>query len=643
MLLKNIFCFILIILLSYSNRLYAQKINYPVTNIVPALLSNADAVVRYDSTYAKVEMGNVQLIRKYAITILNSRAEKYAGFSEVYNSFNTINNIKGKLINAEGKQIKTLIKNNISDQSTFGASFSFHDDLRVKSYNFLHREYPYTVEYEYEVNSNSSAFLPSWLPQTGSRLAVEKAVYNLIYYKTDSINFRLYNLPDSALKKNLAQGSHVYKTWVLSNVPAYTYEPYSGAATSFPCLRMMAQNFTLSGLKGSAENWQSLGMFYYNLNKDRDSLPELSVNKFKAMTDTIPDTYGKIARLYRYLQENCRYVANEYGLAGWQTFKAAEVDKVGYGDCKGLSNYMKAMLRTIDIPAHLVLINAGENGYRKSEAQFVNNSFNHMILCVPLAQDTIWLECTSTALPAGYLGTFTCDRMALLLTEKGGVLAQTPAYNKEESYINQNVEVWLEPGKESNRVVLNTLYSGILQDDLLSVYKSKSVNKRKNWQKQSLPFKSYELTQETYEVQETKEKIPQIKERLDILAEHLSNESGKRYLINIPLNMDLMYSIDNGNKRTLPIEIDKDIRYAIEYKINLPEGYKVEARPENVNVNNDFVNMSYKVNISGNVCTVNINFEQHKGIFEVAKYNDYIATDKQVKAVLSNISLSMLK
>lgn len=639
---KTIYSTILI-LLGLSNSVFGQKISYPAAGIAPALSLNADAVVRYDSTFMKVEMGVVQLVHKYAITILNNRGDRYAGFRETYSSFNTISNIKGRLIDAEGKQIQSLQKNKILDNSAFGTTISFHDDVRVKSYDFMHRAYPYTVEFEHEVNSNSSAYLPVWFPQADSRVAVERAVLNLIYYKTDSINFKLNNIPDSATKKNLAQGSYVYKIWALTDIPAFAYESYSGVSTQFPYIRMMAQNFILSGMKGSADSWQALGMFYYDLNKDRDGLSAISVTKMKEMTDTIPDTYQKVARLYRHLQENCRYVANEYGIAGWQTFKAEEVDKVGYGDCKGLSNYMKAMLQAIGIPSHLVLINAGNNSLWRSEASFVNNNFNHMILCVPLANDTIWLECTSTALPAGYLGTFTYDRPALLLTENGGVFTQTPAYDKEKSFIDRKVEVWLEPGKESNRITWNSLYSGIVQDDLLYIYKSKSAPKRKKWQKEILPFKSYEIEKESYETLSTKGKIPQVKEQMNILAEHLGVESGKRYTVDIPLRLDLMADIDNGSQRTLPINIDKDTRYALEYKINLPEGYKLESRPGNSSFKNDFVSFDYTIAVNGAVCTVSINFQQNKGIFPAAKYKDYIETEHRIKSSLSTISLSLLK
>src|SRR5690606_29128387 len=174
------------------------------------------------------------------------------------------------------------------------------------------------------------------------------------------------------------------------------------------------------------------------------------------------------------MQSHTRYVGNQYGLSGWQTFRASEVCAKGYGDCKGLTNYLKALLEVAGIHSYTVLIDAGDRHYRKPDPEFPTNTFNHVILCVPDKTDTIWVECTDPYLPAGYLGSFTQDRRGLLCTATGGSLVRTPAYGKAESKIIRKTR--LTPLLNQNfEVSLSTLYTGYLQDDLFHFLKASNT------------------------------------------------------------------------------------------------------------------------------------------------------------------------
>lgn len=84
-----------------------------------------------------------------------------------------------------------------------------------------------------------------------------------------------------------------------------------------------------------------------------------------------------------------------------QPIAAADVNRTGFGDCKGLSNYMRAMLTELGIPSVYTVISTTN---RRLLADFASaNQNNHVILQVPLPNDTLWLECTNPTLPLGYV------------------------------------------------------------------------------------------------------------------------------------------------------------------------------------------------------------------------------------------------
>jgi hypothetical protein len=171
-------------------------------------------------------------------------------------------------------------------------------------------------------------------------------------------------------------------------------------------------------------------------------LPEDRRQFFSQLVKDIPDENGKIRRIYNYMQENFRYVSIQLGIGGWKPFPADFTDKKKYGDCKALSNYMKAALKSVGIKSYVAIINA-EYNREAVDPDFPCNNFNHVILCVPGQKDSVWLECTSSTTEFNELGTFTENRNALLVTEEGGVLVPTPKSRSSSNVLSTVTTVQL--------------------------------------------------------------------------------------------------------------------------------------------------------------------------------------------------------
>jgi hypothetical protein len=97
----------------------------------------------------------------------------------------------------------------------------------------------------------------------------------------------------------------------------------------------------------------------------------------------------------------------------------ADVDKLGYGDCKALTYYTKSLMDVVEIPSFYTIVNAGISK-KNIEKEVVSVQGNHAFLCLPQEKDTIWLECTSQKVPFGFKNSFTDDRDVLAITPIGG-------------------------------------------------------------------------------------------------------------------------------------------------------------------------------------------------------------------------------
>ena len=122
----------------------------------------------------------------------------------------------------------------------------------------------------------------------------------------------------------------------------------------------------------------------------------------------------------------------QLGIGGWKPYSAAEVHRLKYGDCKGLTNYTSALLEAVGVDSHYSIVYAGRNK-KDLPQEFASIAGNHAFLTVPIGDDKIWLECTSQDAPVNYLGRFTDDRYVLEVSKKGGELIKTKKYEDEEN------------------------------------------------------------------------------------------------------------------------------------------------------------------------------------------------------------------
>ncbi len=125
--------------------------NYQVLQISPALLENANAVVRMSQLEVIIKSeGRAVINEKKVVTILNQAGNDLSSMVLYYDKFRDVQSFSGKLMDANGKVIRTLKKSEIKDVSGTSSS-ELADDVRYKLHDFNYQIFPFTIEYETSV------------------------------------------------------------------------------------------------------------------------------------------------------------------------------------------------------------------------------------------------------------------------------------------------------------------------------------------------------------------------------------------------------------------------------------------------------------------------------------------------------------
>ena len=609
-----ILLFLALSLLTVSLGFTEKEISYPISAISAELKENAKAVVRLERHEFELRSDSKASEKiTYVVSVLNENGLDQADFVEFYNRFIQISHISATVYTATGEKLHRIKQEDILDLSA-SSSGTVYDDNRMKVFDPQTKDYPFTIEYEFEKDYNGIFNFPTWHLFKDYNVAVEKGEYILKAADMNDIRVKQENL-DVVPQETHENGLQV-KTWTISNYTARIEEPFSENIGMYtPIIQLAPAFINFGGTRENFTSWKDFGVFINDLNDGRDQLAEETVKRMLELTKDAPSDFGKMRLIYEYMQSKTRYVSIQEGIGGWQTMDASDVDRLGYGDCKALSNYMKALLETVGIRSVYTLVHAGENA-PTLDREFPSNQFNHAILCVPQSKDTIWLECTSQQIPCGYISTFTDDRDVLLVENTGGKIVKTKGYPKEDNMTNRTIQVELT--ESGNAMVdVKTQYSGIQYDEVSPVFQMDQVDQEK-YLLSKIKIPNFSLL--SYSHENHKSMVPRVDESLSLSLRNYGSRIGTRMII--PLNlMNKLNVVPAGSpNRESGVLIRRSVQEFDRVVYRIPEGYTVEKVPGQVSISTKYGNYEASAALSGNTIVYSRKLVFAKGLYPSGDY-----------------------
>jgi hypothetical protein len=281
---------------------------------------------------------------------------------------------------------------------------------------------------------------------------------------------------------------------------------------------------------------------------------------------------------------------------------------------------MYSILKEAGIRSCYTVIKAGENANGITE-DFPSQQFNHVILFVPLKNDTMWLECTSQTTPAGYLGGFTANRYALAVDENGGTLVRTPKYGLKENVQVRKVKAILGDDATLN-INAQSKYMGMEQDELDMMIGTLSKEKLKEFLHDELDFGTYTINNFNYN--QDKSVLPSINESLDITVANYATVTGKRIFIVPDVMTKLHTKLSADLERKYDVKLNHEYKDIDSVEIEIPGGYEAEAMPQDVLVESRFGKYNCSVVFKNNKLVYYRSFENYSGLFPAKEYNDLV-------------------
>lgn len=399
------------------------------------------------------------------------------------------------------------------------------------------------------------------------------------------MNFEGYDI-----KKSVTQGEVTTYTYRISDIDALSDDDHApGSLLYLPHILLLTKSYEYNNSRVPVlASTDDLYGWYYTLTSQLGHNTAGIAEKVKELTAGLSTDKERIEAIYYWVQDNIKYIAFENGLAA---FKPEEADKVfynRYGDCKGMANLTKTMLKLAGYDARLTWIGTNQIPYTYDIPSLAVD--NHMICTVYMQGKQYILDPTEKYNPLGQHAERIQGKQILI--ENGAEYRiDTVAVERIESYLNESRLTFNVADNQLAGTGLSNI-NGEYKKDLFNYIHALSKEDVDKFLKAVVSGSSNPDNFNISKYSELDRNAP-LTISYDIkLDNHINTFDDEMYL-------DLDFKKEF---KDLKLEDDRDIPYDFGRKsfnrtvaeITLPKGYKINYLPKPYHVRNDYYEFDMK-------------------------------------------------
>jgi transglutaminase-like putative cysteine protease len=366
--------------------------------------------------------------QQYTVTYYCNQFRATVPFVESYDDRTSIDEVNIRVDGSRAKNIKPVY-------DYYSVDNIFYSDARVCYFNLPLEKKGSNSEVQLEKTYTDPRYLTNiYFPE--SYPVKEKEVVVIIprWMKAELKEMNFGKTVSRQLQYDAKKDADIY-TYTISNASARKKENNSpGPSYIYPHVLVLSKYATTgSGRITYFNTLDDQYAWYHSLVQQLQNDEALLKEKALDITKGINKDIDKIKTIYQWVQDNIRYIAFEDGIAGFRPEQAQEVLRKKYGDCKGMANLTKGLLKSIGFDSRLCWIGTNHIAYDYSTPSLCVD--NHMICAVKFNNKLYYLDATETYIGFEQYAERIQGRQVLIENGNSYLLERIPV----ETYV-QNIE-----------------------------------------------------------------------------------------------------------------------------------------------------------------------------------------------------------
>lgn len=554
--------------------------------------------------------------------------------SEVGSYFNSLDEIKKveaySLVpeNGEYRKIMSLPLKKTTEQD----EVNYFDDTYCMS-----GHYPSTskgsVLCKYNEYRSNRAYL-GYNHIFGASYPIEKSEITISVPVNIKMIFRFSGKDTSAIQYSFIQkGDIITHKWYYHNIPGYNKAESAPSFRYFvPHLIIQVAGYTHNGeyisVMSSAKDlhkWE-----YEKLGKINADISPFIKQLADSITceQNIPEE--KVKTIYRWVQENIKYIAIEDGENGFIPRNAQTVIQNRYGDCKDKSSTIVALIRAIGEQASFATVGTRSLPYKFSEIPFVGAA-NHMI--------AIWWKNDTTPIPldgtSRYTGIYNIPNFIqgkecfIVKNGKEYKIYPIPATKAEDNLITDSIKLQLKANNLIGKGLLKM--AGNNKADLMYELDGKDSKQINDIISSYLNFAKNKINIKSYTISGQKNPEELFTLQYDFELPDICVTAGKRLYVNLSLHQ-IMNELILKTDRKIPFELESTQLYNISTQLEIPDNYLLKELPASSNYSNPLFSFSVNYKQSGSTIEQATTIRTNFLILEGKEMSNFTAMLNQLKS-----------